>query len=516
MKKKSIILLIIFVLFNCFIFAEALTPGDASSAQSDSITNVFNDLHNYVGKDEFEYVKPTKIEITNKDSMLVGETIKLSPKITPSNTTNTATIYESLTPDIATVDMNGNVYAIKKGEATIRVKCDDDESIFVDFVIIINEQEKILPTEISFQNNSAKIKNKRATYIQDLIGNIIFSPGDCTDRSVRYEVSNNYGSINGDYLISNEPGDLILKAILNSNNSIYCEMKVTILDDVATKPKTITIKNIDDVYINRYAEIDVEFDKENIDDKTLNYIIETEDLKTIASYNVKNGLKGIREGKGTVQACSVYNNEICSNKMEFEVNKVSLDNLEIKYNEHILEYFKSGEKIKLSYALYPSDVTYKDVEWSVNSDNAKISQSGLLVALKEGTTTVTLKHLDSGLTATHEIKIFKASALNRQQLDELEKNIRKLIGHFSLFAIDGIIGFLFFMSLDIKKRDKTLILIATGILIAVIAELLQLIPEGRSCQFSDMVINSSGFLMGIALSLIFFKIKSRIEQRRKN
>lgn len=516
MKKKSIILLIIFVLFNCFIFAEALTPGDASSAQSDSISNVFNDLHNYVGKDEFEYIKPTKIEITNNNSMFVGETIKLSPKITPSNTTNTATIYESLTPDIATVDAYGNVYAIKKGEAIIRVKCDEDENVFIDFIITVNEREKILPTEISFQNSSMNIKNKSATYIQDIIGNVIFSPNDCTERSVRYEVSNNNGFINGNYFISKEPGDLTLKAILNSDDNICCEMKVTILEDVATKPDTIEIDNVDEVYINRYTNLAVKFDKDNIDDKSLKYIIETEESSSIASYDIKNGLRGIKEGKGTIQACSVYNNEICSNKVEFEVKKVSLENIEMKCSEYGLKYFKSGEKLSFSYSFYPNDVTYKDVEWSVNNNNAKISQSGLLVALQEGTTIVTLKHIDSGLIVTKEVKIAKASALTYQQIEQLKKNVRKILGHFSLFAVDGIIGLLFFASLDLKKKDKAIIVICTGLLIAVVAELLQLIPEGRSCQFSDMVINSSGFLMGIALSLIFFKIKSRIEQRRKN
>ena len=512
MKKKSIILLVIFVIFNCFIFAEALMPGDSSGAQSDSIANVFSDIIKNAGKDEFDYIKPTKIEVTSDNTMFVGDVKKLETKITPSDTTNTAKIFKSLNPDFATVDINGNVRALKKGEATIRVICDDDNAIFVDFKIIINEKEIIPPTEIRFKNGSVEIKNKRATYIRDIIGEIEYFPSDCTDRNVRYEVVDSNATIDGDYLLTNEPGELTLKAILNSNESIFCEMKVIILQEEATKPDSISI-GVDRVYVNRYTEIDVTFNDENIDDRSLKYIIES-DSNTIASYSINNGLRGIKEGKGTIRACSIYNSSVCSNKVEFEVEKVQLENLEIKVNEFNMNYFKAGEKINFTYNLYPSDVTYKDIEWSVSNDNARISQSGLLVGLKEGTTIVTLKHLDSGLKVTRTVNVAKASALTFLELEKLKGHVRKQIGHFGLFAIDGIIGFLFFMSLDLKKRDRVVILVSTGIALGVIAELLQLIPKGRNCNIVDMVINSSGFMSGVLVSFIALLIIRKVRTKK--
>ena len=513
MKKKSLILLIIFVLFNCFIFAEALMPGDNSSAQSDSIANVFGDIIKNGGRDDFDYIKPTKIEVISSNSMFVGETKKIETQITPSNVTNNARIFESSNTEIATVDINGNVKALKEGEVTIRVICDDDNDVFVDFVIIISEREKTLPKSISFQNSNFEIKNKRAMYIQDIIGDIEYSPIDCTDRSVRYEVSNDNAVVEGDYLFTNEPGKIKLKAILNSDENITCEMEIIVLEEIATKPETINI-NLDKVYVNRYTQIDVEFDKEDIDDKSLKYIIES-DSETVASYAISNGVKGLKEGSATIQACSVYNDTICSNKINFEVEKVALEKLEINVNEFNLRYFKSGAKLNFSYTLYPSDVTYKDVEWSVSSDNAKISASGLLVGLKKGKTIVTLKHIDSGFVATKEVKIGSASSLSHYEFEQLKGAVRKQIGHFGLFAIDGIIGFLFFLSLDLKTKNKIIILISTGLTAGVVAELLQLIPKGRNCQFSDMLINSGGFMSGALVSFVILLIIKKIKSSKK-
>ncbi|MCH5172081.1 MAG: VanZ family protein [Erysipelotrichales bacterium] len=512
LKKKSIILLVAFVLFNCFIFAEALMPGNSSGAQSDSIANVFGDIIKNGGKDNFDYIKPTKIEVISTNSMFVGDTKKIETKITPDNVTNNAKIYKSLNSDIASVDKNGFVTALKEGKATIRVICDDDNDVFVDFEIDITEKEKIQPESISFKNSTFSIKNKRAMNIQDIIGEIEYFPSECTDRSVRYELSNSKAMIDENYLLTNEPGELKLKAVLNSNENIFCEMDVIILDDVATKPESISI-DLSDVYINRYTQIDVEFDRENIDDKSLIYFIES-DVEKIANYNANNQLLGLKEGNATIKACSIYDKSICSNTIDFEVRKVALESLEIKVDEFISKYFKSGASMDLKYNLYPSDVTYKDIEWSVSNDNARISASGLLVGLKKGKTIVTLKHIDSGLVATKEIKIGSASTLSHQEMNKLKGTVRKQIGHFGLFAIDGIIGFLFFMSLDLKKKNKIIFLISTGVIVAVVAELLQLIPKGRSCQFSDMLINFGGFITGAIASFVTLLIVKKVKNRK--
>lgn len=102
---------------------------------------------------------------------------------------------------------------------------------------------------------------------------------------------------------------------------------------------------------------------------------------------------------------------------------------------------------------------------------------------------------------------------------------RKVIGHFGYNVLMGMvlmfaIYFLFRKDSFIYENKKYLynygiIAILGSLLIAIISELLQLIPEGRSCEFKDMLIDYSGAVFGIIISfiilLICFKIKHRKE-----
>lgn len=63
------------------------------------------------------FIEPSAIELTE-----IGATYQLTETVYPENATNKEVEWTSLNPDIATVDNNGLVRAINKGEATIQVK----------------------------------------------------------------------------------------------------------------------------------------------------------------------------------------------------------------------------------------------------------------------------------------------------------------------------------------------------------------------------------------------------------
>ncbi len=64
-----------------------------------------------------------------------------------------------------------------------------------------------------------------------------------------------------------------------------------------------------------------------------------------------------------------------------------------------------------------------------------------------------------------------------------------------------------------KKRSRTLIIsLPVGAAVCVIDELIQIFPEGRSCEVRDMLIDFSGILFS---ALIITGIISIKEKRRK-
>lgn len=68
-------------------------------------------------------VAPTGISIYPKSAEIkVGETIQISPTVTPSNATDKSVVYSSSNTNIATVDADGKVTAVSTGTAEINVK----------------------------------------------------------------------------------------------------------------------------------------------------------------------------------------------------------------------------------------------------------------------------------------------------------------------------------------------------------------------------------------------------------
>ena len=73
-----------------------------------------------------EIIEVTGVEIADDDqSMKVDETLQLTTVVTPEDATNKAITWQSDNPDVAIVDENGLVTALKKGVANITVITED-------------------------------------------------------------------------------------------------------------------------------------------------------------------------------------------------------------------------------------------------------------------------------------------------------------------------------------------------------------------------------------------------------
>ena len=94
--------------------------------------------------------------------------------------------------------------------------------------------------------------------------------------------------------------------------------------------------------------------------------------------------------------------------------------------------------------------------------------------------------------------------------------VRKLVGHFSLYVVNGILTTLaIYYSLKYKDAYKTnlflIIYLLLGALLAALSEFVQLLAANRGFAFVDMLINYSGFFLGggIVFLTCFFINKKR-------
>lgn len=94
--------------------------------------------------------------------------------------------------------------------------------------------------------------------------------------------------------------------------------------------------------------------------------------------------------------------------------------------------------------------------------------------------------------------------LNADQLDAFAFFVRKLIGHFLIFLLDGLFAYLTLASVTFIKKKwlRLVIAISAMLLVAGSSELIQLFTSGRSGNFYDVGIDLSGALLGIAIAFL--------------
>lgn len=79
--------------------------------------------------------------------------------------------------------------------------------------------------------------------------------------------------------------------------------------------------------------------------------------------------------------------------------------------------------------------------------------------------------------------------------------VRKL-AHFAEYVLLGILAFLTLSTLPIKPSLRPPAAFLFGVLFATTDELHQMLSAGRSCQWSDILLDSSGVLAGVLAALL--------------
>lgn len=103
----------------------------------------------------------------------------------------------------------------------------------------------------------------------------------------------------------------------------------------------------------------------------------------------------------------------------------------------------------------------------------------------------------------------------QQSLKKAESIIRKM-AHFSIYTLLGFLLMFFINTYPIKVKEKILISLLVGILYAISDEIHQKFVPGRSCQITDVMIDSLGVTLGIFLLLMLLEIHKKIKINRQN
>lgn len=95
---------------------------------------------------------------------------------------------------------------------------------------------------------------------------------------------------------------------------------------------------------------------------------------------------------------------------------------------------------------------------------------------------------------------------------ELEHIVRKL-AHFAIFAVEGLLLYLALNAIWPEKLRNSGIAAGICAAVGVLNELHQLLAEERSCQFSDMLLDAAGGIVGVGSGIILVWALSKLDRR---
>lgn len=539
-RNNFIFCLIAYVLLTALIFATSLTSASTSGKQSDFVSNVVSSVVEFItgGKvdlgangDSATYPKSITLKSTVNRELMVGETLKLSYEYDGGKTFNHLTpTYYSTNENVLSVNKNTGEVTVKNvGTATLGVK--------EELSNVKSELEFTVGTNLYVPELNL-VKGKTESD-----GNYYFSPSNnvgalyyiyidtqidensvsvtCSDdsafdliisKSTVAFLTKKVGSFN--ILVSGEYEN-VNTVTSGQKQTVTKTFNVNVLEHVMQKPaKNFSFKSLSvDIYKNQKTKIEFSNDwleqSKNlfVGQKTL---LQSYDRSALTAQSENGELFITPNDLGTFEYKILFSDGESIKTATLNVNAIykKPNSLEIKStNKNVVFNLKNY----LSVIGDGEVLDVNDFYWTSSDASIAGVYSGKVVGVGFGKVTITAT-LKSDPTVTVQ-KTFNA-------IPSLEYAVRKLFGHFLLFALLAFFAkIVYFKLASVISKHKTVLLgvvltVFVGALTACISETLQLesFVEARGFSFTDMLINFIGYVFGFLITLLI----THLIKRRKN
>lgn len=322
-------------------------------------------------------------------SLITGDKAIIKAIITPADATDKSIIWSSSDKNIATVDSNGEVTALKAGNAEIYAVTNDGGKKAICRIGIrqLSEGITIEPEEIEIYTGETSQLN--ATLF----------PENTSDKTLKWESSNTSivtvdqtGLIRA---IKAGSATISVTSTDGGNHSATCTVTVKQhVTSVSISPSSLSLHN------GQTSTLNATVLPSDATDKTLSW--KSSDV-SVATVDDSGNVTGIGRGRTTVTATS-RDGELES-KCEVEVRQLAE---EISIDESDVTLY-TGESAELSATVLPEDTSDKTVQWSSsNTAVATVDQNGIITAIKAGTATIKATSTDgSNVSASCTVTVLQ-------------------------------------------------------------------------------------------------------------
>ncbi len=312
-------------------------------------------------------IEVSSITLNYSESSLVkGEELSLVATVKPDNATDKTVTWSTSNNQVAKVDFNGLVTALKSGTATITARAGDKTTTCVITVTTPIES-------ISLDRTSMTLEEGQETSLVAII-----SPSDADEKAVTWSTSSSR------VVTVDQTGKV--KAVREGTATITAKAGAKIATcTVSVQKKVIQVTSVSlnktslSLEKGQSETLIATVQPDDATDKTVNW---SSSDATIASVDANGKVTALKSGQAVITAKAGEKSANCAVTVTTPVTGIYL-------NQSSLTLTK-GQNVTLIASVQPSDATDSNVTWvSSNKNVATVDQNGNVVAKAGGSATIT-------------------------------------------------------------------------------------------------------------------------------
>ena len=307
----------------------------------------------------------TAVKLTSDiKSLYVGESLVLTPTVTPKNATIQNLIWTSDRPDNASVDEYGVVTANSKGQAVITAKAADGSGCYATFTVTVKQQ----PEELTL--NKVDITLKAGNYVT-ITPTVL--PTTVNDKTVTWTSSDpSVAKVStAGRVTAVSPGVAIITCESKTHPEVFAQAVVSVYQPVT---KVAFNEKNPYVAVGESIRLTWEVTPDTATDTSVTLSTNKENVLRVEQDGTVTGLK---RGEAYVYATA---NDGSGKKATIKVQVTQpVEGVSIKYDERTVGV---GEKVTNTAEIYPSDASITKMTWyAEDATIATVSGTGTKVTV---------------------------------------------------------------------------------------------------------------------------------------
>ncbi len=357
--------------------------GDVGQMATITVSSELNELSASVEISIVEWfaIAVESITISPEERVIPEQSIGLFTALTlPVNADNPFVVWSSSDENVASVDQSGKVTAIIKGQATIRATSSENNSIFGEATVVVDE---LVQAYVKFDDENKYLNGE-------------FESGSNLTLTGEYHA--------GTAQTLQNPVKVFLRHIHVDNGwNIVKDVIIELNEHVGKQTSTFTAS----------IPLDGVTPSANLPEGDFYYLF------------VKCWFTGGATADKGIQPIT-----ITKSSTVIAVTSISLDT-------DLVKLTAIGETYQLVEAIEPTNAEDKSVKWiSANPQIASVNETGMVTAVSFGETTITANTTDGGISASAQIIVEKIEVLSPEKAISIQIYPNPATGWFSIKGVN--------------------------------------------------------------------------------